>query len=57
MGGDIWIHITDLLHHTEETNITLYSNYSSMKRRVNVKKAGEDTIWYGEENKHKKKIT
>jgi len=28
-----------------------------MKRRVNVKKAGEDTIWYGEENKHKKKIT
>lgn len=37
-GGDIWIHITDLLHHTGETNITLYSNYTSMKRRVTVKK-------------------
>lgn len=54
-GGDIWIHITDLLHHTGETNIALYSNYTSMKRRVTVKKAGEDKIWYGEENKHKKK--
>ena len=31
-GGDICIHISDSLHCTAETNSTLYSNYTLIKK-------------------------
>ena len=33
-GGDVCIHIADSLHCTAETNTTLYSNYTPIKKKT-----------------------